>query len=118
MDKNQTKAMIDHLRNRREHVAMTLRHLHREYEQVEGNTEWLDQAAYENRTALLDRLNEWYLAEMQKIDSALDRFDNHAYGSCLACHQFIDPTRLKIVPETEYCAACEEVRESVEQCMT
>ncbi len=115
MDERQIKTTIDRLRNRREHLVMTLRHLHREYEQVEGNTEWLDQAAYDNRTALLDRLNEWYLAEVKKIDHALDRFDNHAYGSCLACHQAIDPKRLKLVPEAEFCPACEEFRESFEQ---
>ena len=112
MKESQTKAMIDRLRNRREHVVMTLRHLGREHEQVKSNTEWLDRSAYENRTALLDRLNEWYLAEAQKIDRALDRFDNNSYGNCLACRQAIDPARLEIVPETEYCAACEEFREA------
>ena len=112
MKESLTKAMIDRLRNRREHVVMTLRHLDREYEQVEGNTEWLDRAAYENRTALLDRLNEWYLAEARKIDGALNRFDDNSYGNCLACHQAIDPARLETVPEAECCSDCEEFREA------
>jgi RNA polymerase-binding transcription factor DksA len=105
----------DRLAKRREHLVMTLRHLDREYEQVEQNTEWLDQAAYENRTALLDRLNDWYLAEMKQIDGALERIKKHEYGTCLACHQSIDPKRLEIIPETEYCSACENFREDFEQ---
>ncbi len=105
----------DRLAKRREHLLMTLRHLAREYEQVEQNTDWLDQAAYENRTALLDRLNDWYLTELKQIDKALGRIHQHAYGSCVVCHDPIDPKRLEAIPEAEYCNACEEFRESFEQ---
>ena len=112
MDENQSEKNFDRLTERREHLVMTLRHLDREYEQVEQNTDWLDQAAYENRTALLDRLNDWYLAELKLIDKALERIKQHDYGSCAACHELIDAKRLAAAPETEYCGACEEFRES------
>jgi RNA polymerase-binding transcription factor DksA len=115
MDASQTENNFDRLTKRREHLVMTLRHLDRESEQVEQNTDWLDQAAYENRTALLDRLNDWYLAEVQQIDRALDRIKSQKYGICLACHSSIDLKRLDIVPETEYCGACETFREGFEQ---
>jgi len=105
----------DRLAKRREHLVMTLRHLDREHEQVEQNTDWLDQAAYENRTALLDRLNDWYLAEVKQIDSALDRIKSQKYGICLACHDPIDPKRLEAAPEAEYCGACKMFREGLEQ---
>ncbi|HEX6801623.1 MAG TPA: hypothetical protein VF130_04035, partial [Candidatus Binatia bacterium] len=90
MDVSQTEKDFDRLTKRRDHLMMTLRHLDREYEQVEQNTDWLDQAAYENRTALLDRLSEWNLAEVKQIDSALERIKSHNYGICLACHDSID----------------------------
>lgn len=106
---------IDRLTKRREHLLMTLRHLDRESEQVEQNTDWLDQAAYENRTALLDRLNDWYLTEVKQIDRALERIKKQEYGSCAACHDPIDPKRLEAAPEAEYCGPCEEFRESFEQ---
>lgn len=112
MDESQTEKNFDRLIKRREHLMMTLRHLDREVEQVEQNTDWLDQAAYENRTALLDRLNHWYLAEMKQIDKALERIKKHNYGSCAACHEPINPKRLEATPEAEYCSACEEFRES------
>jgi RNA polymerase-binding transcription factor DksA len=115
MDASQTEKDFDRLTKRRDHLVMTLRHLDREYEQVEQNTDWLDQAAYENRTALLDRLNDWYLAEVKQIDRALDRIKSQKSGICLACHRSIDPKRLEIVPETEYCGACETFREGLEQ---
>ena len=115
MDESQTKTNFDRLTKRREHLVMTLRHLDREVEQVERNTDWLDQAAYENRAALLDRLNNWYLAEMKQIDKALERIKEHDYGSCAACHEPIDPKRLEATPEAEYCSSCEEFRESLEQ---
>ena len=115
MDDKQTAKRFDRLSKRREHLVMTLRHLDREYQQVEQNTDWLDQAARENRVALLDRLNDWYLTELKQIDRALERIKGQKYGICLACHQSIDPQRLEIVPETEYCGACEKFRESFEQ---
>ena len=115
MEESQTKTNFDRLTKRREHLVMTLRHLDREVEQVERNTDWLDQAAYENRAALLDRLNNWYLAEMKQIDKALERIKKHDYGSCAACHEAIDPKRLDATPEAEYCGSCEEFRESLEQ---
>jgi len=115
MNENQTEKCFDRLTKRREHLVMTLRHLDRESEQVEQNTDWLDQAAYENRTALLDRLNGWYLAEVKQIDGALERIKRHDYGTCAGCHDAIDPKRLEAAPEAEYCSACEEFRESLEQ---
>ena len=104
----------DRLTKRREHLVMTLRHLDRESEQVEQNTDWLDQAAYENRTALLDRLNDWYLAEVKQIDRALERIKKQAYGTCAACHDPIDAKRLEAAPEAEYCGACKMFREGLE----
>jgi len=115
MEENLIEKNIDRLTKRREHLVMTLRHLDREYEQVEQNTDWLDQAAYENRTALLDRLNGWYLVELKQIDKALERIKKQDYGSCAACHEAIDPKRLEATPEAEYCSSCEEFRESLEQ---
>ena len=94
---------------------MTLRYIHRQYEEVEHNTEWLDQAAYQNRTALLDRLNGWYLDEARQIDRALERIKTHAYGTCAACHGPIDEQRLAAAPEVEYCRDCASTREAIQQ---
>jgi hypothetical protein len=72
---------IDQLRKRREQLVMTLQHIGREQEQVEQNTDWLDQAAYQSRVNLLDRLNEWYINEMHQIDEALLRIRKISMGA-------------------------------------
>jgi RNA polymerase-binding protein DksA len=114
MQDHQAAQYFDQLTKRRDHLLATLRYIQREYEQAEQNTDWLDQAAYKNRTALLDRLQEWYLAELKKIDRALARVKTENYGICAACHQAIDVNRLAAEPSTEYCAPCERLRENFE----
>ena len=115
MDEIRVGRHVDQLRKRREQVVMTLQHIDREQEQVEHNTDWLDQAAYESRVNLLDRLNDWYRQEMHQIDKALHRIQKQQYGSCLACHAPIDVERLESVPVAEFCSSCQEVREHLEE---
>ena len=102
------------LRKRREQLVMTLQHIGREQEQVEQNTDWLDQAAYESRVNLLDRLNNWYREEMHQIENALLRIRKNQYGRCLGCHHPIDVERLESVPEAEFCSSCQGVRDGLE----
>ena len=106
---------IDQLRKRREQIVMTLQHIGREQEQVEQNTDWLDQAAYESRANLLDRLNDWYIEELDKIDKALNRIRQSQYGLCLGCHNPIGADRLDISPEAAFCGSCQEVRGQLEE---
>jgi DnaK suppressor protein len=104
---------VDKLQKRRDEIAATLRYVGKEQKQVEENTEWLDQAAFESRVDLLGRLNEWYLTEMDQIDQALDRIKRDTYGLCRACHKRIDSARLEIHPEAEFCFECQECREQL-----
>lgn len=106
---------IDRLTKRREQLLTTLRHLDDEQKEVEHNTDWVDQAAYVSRIALLDGLRQDYRAELTRIDRALERIANHQYGTCAACHDPIEPKRLESVPEAEYCRDCESFREGLEQ---
>ena len=111
MDEIRTGKYADKLRKRREQIVMTLSHLAREQVEVERNTDWLDQAAYESRVRLLDRLNSWYLEEIEQIDKALARVAIQNYGICLACREPIGNHRLDTAPESEFCAACQFMRE-------
>jgi RNA polymerase-binding transcription factor DksA len=114
MDEIRSGKHFDRLSKRREELLVTLRHLDNEQHQVEENTDWLDQAAYESRVNLLDRLSGWYQTEMAEIDNALERIKTHRYGICLACHEPIESTRLERLPEAAYCSACQEFREGLE----
>ncbi len=115
MDEIRVGKHLEQLRKRREKLVMTLQHIGREQDQVEQNTDWLDQAAYHNRVNLLDRLNDWYIEEMDQIDNALNRIRQNQYGVCLGCHNPIGADRLDISPEAEFCGSCEEVREQLEE---
>ena len=111
----ETDTYRDLLTNRRARVLTTLRHLDNEQNQVERNTDWVDEAACDSRIALLDGLRHDYQMELSAIDRALERIAAGSYGTCMACHDPIEPKRLELVPEAEFCHGCESFREGVEQ---
>ena len=108
-----TEKTLALLTSRRQQIVVTLQHLDKEQNEVEHNTDWLDQAAFENRLGLLDRLHFWYQSELAQVDKALDRIQRGGYGNCVACHAPIEAARLDAVPTAEYCAACQESREAL-----
>lgn len=101
---------IDRLTKRRDQLVTTLRHLNNEQIEVAQNIDWIDQAAYESRVALVDGLSHWYRAEMKQINRALERIKKHEYGTCAACHDPIYANRLEAIPEAEYCGTGEKFR--------
>jgi RNA polymerase-binding transcription factor DksA len=101
---------LDKLIRRRGQIVMTLHHLAAEQKQVEQNTDWLDQAAYESRVNLLDGLSDCCVAEIGQVDKAIERIENHRYGFCIACHQAIEEARLETGPAAEFCSVWEELR--------
>jgi RNA polymerase-binding transcription factor DksA len=111
MDPVTTAKRIENLTKRRQQVAMTLRHVEKERNEAEENSDWLDCAAYDSRITLLDRLSEWYTTEIDEIDKALDRVKQSNYGLCLACHNTIEAERLEFFPEAAFCAACQKMRD-------
>jgi RNA polymerase-binding transcription factor DksA len=101
----------DKLKQRKKEIELTLQHLAKERYEVQENTEWIDQAAYEKRISLLNLLVKWYREEMTKIDDVLGCVQESRYGLCLACHEPIEADRLEISPEVELCFDCEEIRD-------
>jgi DnaK suppressor protein len=51
------------------------------------------------------------LHAVQEIDAALQRLLKGSYGSCVACGETIRIARLRALPATRYCTACEAKRE-------
>jgi DnaK suppressor protein len=114
MDAITLETGLARLTKRREQLLTTLHHIDDEQDQVERNTDWVDEAAFDSRVALLDSLRHDYHEELSRIEGALGRIDKHQYGICTACHNAIDAKRLELVPETEFCYGCESVREGLE----
>ena len=52
---------------------------------------------------------------LAKIDEALDRLDQGAYGYCFECGNEIAEQRLRALPFAVRCKSCEEAREMAEQ---
>lgn len=111
MDDIRISRHLDRLRKRRSQAAMTLQHIAKEQRQAEQNTDWLDQAAYQSRMELLDRLVHWYVTEIEQIDKAVDRIGKNQFGRCSACHRPIEVERLETSPEVEFCSLCQDMRE-------
>ena len=104
---------FDRLRERRDQVVLTLRHLRHERQEIEQNTDWLDQASQLGRFQLLDHLSDGYDREILSIDRALRRTQEHRYGICPACHGAIAAKRLEASPDAEYCGECQDLREKL-----
>jgi ribonuclease D len=66
------KDVIGQLRQRRENVLLTLRHLREQQAEVDQNTEWKDLQSKHRRRALLSELTGWYDGKLQRIDRALN----------------------------------------------
>jgi RNA polymerase-binding transcription factor DksA len=101
----------DKLWCRKNEVEKTLRYLEMERREVERNTKWIDQATYESRVDLLDRLTKWYREELGQIEEAFSK--ESRYGLCFACHEPIEADRLEICPEAEFCSDCQGYRETL-----
>jgi|SRR3989338_4897385 len=48
---------------------------------------------------------------LHRIDTALEKIDNNAFGLCEVCEKKITKVRLKAVPYAELCVPCQEKQE-------
>lgn len=51
------------------------------------------------------------MTELNAIDAALRRIDDHSYGVCISCKAPIEPARLAKTPEAPRCLACQREAE-------
>lgn len=117
MDRVELKKFREKLISRKGAIFGTVKHLDEakltmtEEMAERRHLDWLDQAWDENEIRLLDRLNDTYRSEVEKINVALQRIASDSYGLCLACHQSIEEGRLEACPESEFCLECQDTRE-------
>jgi RNA polymerase-binding transcription factor DksA len=106
----------ERLLRRKQEIAAVLYHLRQESAEVTGTRhfDWVDQAWDDSAARTVDRLTELYRSELASVEKALHRIRSGTFGSCLACHQPIEPARLDLFPQTEFCRECREFRESFE----
>lgn len=104
------------LQRRKQEIVTVLERLRQQSEDLTGNRhfDWLDQAWDDSAARTVDRLMELYRSELSGVERALGRIQNGTFGSCLACHRPIEASRLKHLPQTEFCRECGDFRERFE----
>ncbi|MEW5852900.1 MAG: TraR/DksA family transcriptional regulator [Myxococcota bacterium] len=71
--------------------------------------DWVDTALDDEMHTVLGSLQETERREVQRIDAALKRMNDGAWGWCISCGNRIEPKRLRAAPEAAHCLGCAEV---------
>jgi DnaK suppressor protein len=74
-----------------------------------------DQASAEIDRNFLLKLKERERKLLKKIDKAIEKIENNAYGICESCGEEIDTKRLEARPVTDMCIACKTEQEEEEK---
>lgn len=84
----------------------------RDEDEVQGHAEpdWLDAAADRRVVGVLGALEATERQELRRIDVALRRMSEGAWGRCMACKREIGARRLAAMPEATHCLRCAEGR--------
>lgn len=80
----------------------------------DGPPEVLDfkDVAAEETQAVVDEVARAHAAaELRQVESALQRVGAGHYGLCEDCGEAIDERRLRALPATPFCTACQSLRE-------
>jgi len=68
--------------------------------------------AAEDARALVDEVSHAHAAtELAEIAAALRRVEAGIYGQCEDCGEVVDERRLRALPATRFCTACQAIRE-------
>lgn len=68
--------------------------------------DWEDRSSERQGDEVLESLGMSELAELKRIDAALERIENGTYGECQKCGAQISDARLELLPDTPFCKDC------------
>lgn len=80
---------------------------------IEKTPDALDEVHLATERELMTRNLERESKTLREVREALERIQQNTYGACLTCDEEIGVRRLKAVPWTPLCIACQE-REDLE----
>jgi len=70
-----------------------------------------DVAAEETRAVVDEAAHAHAAGELSQVVAALRRVEDGTYGSCEDCGEAIDERRLRALPATPFCTACQTIHE-------
>ncbi len=68
--------------------------------------DWEDRSSERQGDEVLEALGHVEMAELKRIDAALERIDAGTYGICAKCEEPISDARLAAVPDAALCKTC------------
>ncbi len=68
--------------------------------------DWEDRSSERQGDEVLESLGHMELAEVRRIDAALERIEKGDYGICRKCGEPISEERLKLLADTPFCKQC------------
>lgn len=68
--------------------------------------DWEDRSSERQGDEVLESLGQTELAEIRRIDAALDRIKAGSYGDCQKCGDPVSDARLELLPDTPFCKNC------------
>ncbi|HMK84862.1 MAG TPA: TraR/DksA family transcriptional regulator [Steroidobacteraceae bacterium] len=109
---NTTRKARDLLLRRRAELLAEARGEKAELEEISGQAvrDIVELAAESEQLSALGARRSAHRAELQAIESALQRIRQGRYGICCECGAAIDPRRLAVAPDTLTCISCAQSR--------
>lgn len=105
------KEFLEALRNElRERINRYTAHQHRDDGPLEAD--FAEQAIQRQNDEVVDGLDIEARAELKQVDRALARIAEDEGDICEVCGEFINPERLKVLPQTTVCVDCAGQRSS------
>ena len=106
--------LAQQLRQRREELQALLHAANGAAMADDGPAEVVDfkDVAAEDTRALIDEVAHSHaVGELEQIAAALRRVEAGTYGQCEDCGESIDERRLRALPATPFCTACQAIHE-------
>jgi len=75
---------------------------------IEKTPDALDEVQFATEREMTTRNLEHQSQVLREVRGALNRIQQGSYGTCLSCYEEIGSRRLKAVPWTPLCIACQE----------
>ena len=121
MNKKEAKVFYDLLLKKKQELTKGIEHIANDALKTSQRDATGDLSAYSLHMADVasdnyDREFQLGLADneqklLNRINAALDKIDDSAFGNCELCEKKIAKTRLKVVPYAELCVPCQEKQE-------
>lgn len=101
------KEFLHALRNElKDRIKSYSAHQHRDDGALEHD--FAEQAVQRQNDEVVDGLDDEAREELRQVDRALRRIEEGEGDICESCGEYINPERLKVLPQTTICVDCAE----------